>query len=406
MAARIIRHKRNTPSNRTSRQGSLKTPQTTTGARRKPSAKLEATTQRKVATTIIKKQPSPNTVSKPRRASTKTKTKTKTNTSVSKSSVSKASISKTKVASTKGKTKGKARTKPDTLKKKPGPLAMLSHQEFATIKTRSGLIELLKHKKQSNKEVQRVLRFVEYERELRLLQVEMVKLQQDVQKNGRRVAIVFEGRDAAGKGGCIRRFMEHLNPRAARVVALSKPSETERGQWYFQRYCSVLPNPGEICFFDRSWYNRAVVEPVMDFCKKKEYDQFMRQVPEFEHMLYEDGIEIVKFWFSISKREQKKRFDSRRENPLKQWKISPVDEQAQERWNSYTKYKEQMFSRTHTSFSPWIIVKANSKKRARLESIRYALSALRYEDKAKAEISISPDPSIVRRFHRSVAQID
>ena len=269
-----------------------------------------------------------------------------------------------------------------------------------------GLVELLKEKKHSNKDIRRVLRFVEYESELRKLQIEMVKLQRAVQLSGRRIAIIFEGRDAAGKGGAIRRFIEHLNPRTARVVALPKPSELERSQWYFQRYTQVLPNAGEICFFDRSWYNRAVVEPVMKFCNEEQYVQFMRQVPEFEHMLFEDGIELIKFWFSISKREQKKRFDDRRANPLKQWKISPVDEKAQERWELYTHYKQEMFARTHTSFSPWVIVKANSKKRARLESMRHVLSNLDYEGKEDPTTALTPDPSIIRRFHRSVAQID
>jgi polyphosphate kinase 2 len=245
-----------------------------------------------------------------------------------------------------------------------------------------------------------------YEADLAKLQIELVKLQRSVQIEGRRVAILFEGRDASGKGGAIRRFIEHLNPRAARVVALPKPSEVERGQWYFQRYVAALPNAGEICFFDRSWYNRAVVEPVMGFCSKRQYQLFMQQVPEFEHMLYEDGIELIKFWFSISKDEQARRFDERRENPLKQWKLSPVDDRAQEHWDLYTRYKEEMFSRTHTTFSPWIIVRANSKKRARLESMRYVLSQLRYEGNDKPCISIHPDPAVVRRFHRSARQID
>lgn len=295
----------------------------------------------------------------------------------------------------------RASRKPDA-----SPLALLSHEELGEVATRQGLIRLLRSKKHSDSDVRRVLRFVEYERELRQLQIEMVKLQRSVQEQGRRVAIIFEGRDAAGKGGCIRRFIEHLNPRTARVVALNKPTEVERGQWYFQRYCAALPNAGEICFFDRSWYNRAVVEPVMDFCDKDEYKRFMRQVPEFEHMLYEDGIELIKFWFSISQREQKKRFRDRKENPLKQWKISPVDEQAQARWHLYTQYKERMFAKTHTTFSPWIIVKANSKKRARLEGMRYALNQLADKKDGDPVISTSPDPSIVRRFHRSVSQID
>lgn len=252
----------------------------------------------------------------------------------------------------------------------------------------------------------KVLRTLQYEAELKKLQIEMVQLQRTVQLEGRRVAIVFEGRDAAGKGGTIRRFIEHLNPRTARVVALAKPTEVERGQWYFQRYVQQLPNPGEIRFFDRSWYNRAVVEPVMRFCTTPQYNQFMQQVPEFEHMLYEDGVELIKFWFSISKKEQASRFKSRRVNPLKQWKISPVDEKAQERWDLYTKFKEEMFSRTHTTYSPWIIVKANNKKHARLESMRYVLSRLQYASKDKAGTSLHPDPDIVRRFHRSTRQID
>ncbi len=245
-----------------------------------------------------------------------------------------------------------------------------------------------------------------YEEELEKLQIELVKLQRDVQLNGRRVAIIVEGRDAAGKGGSIRRFIEHLNPRSARVVALPKPTEMEKGQWYFQRYVTKLPNPGEIVFFDRSWYNRAVVEPVMGFCSKKQYNVFMQQVPEFEHMLYEDNIELVKFWFSISKEVQAERFESRRVDPLKQWKISPVDEKAQENWDLYTKYKEKMYSRTHTTYSPWIIVKSNDKKKARLESMRYLLSMLDYSGKDEPVTSLIPDPDIVTRYHRSHATID
>ncbi|MBK8259535.1 MAG: polyphosphate kinase 2 [Polyangiaceae bacterium] len=251
-----------------------------------------------------------------------------------------------------------------------------------------------------------VLGRLKYEAELAKLQIELVRLQRTVQLQGRRVCVLFEGRDAAGKGGAIRRFMEHLNPRTARVVALPKPTEVERGQWYFQRYVAALPNPGEICFFDRSWYNRAVVEPVMGFCSQQQYNLFMQQVPEFEHMLYEDGIELIKFWFSVSKEEQARRFDERRKNPLKQWKLSPVDDRAQDRWDLYTRYKEEMFSRAHTSFSPWIIVRANSKKKARLESMRYLLSVLPYEGKEKPCINIRPDPAVILRFHRSARQID
>ena len=245
----------------------------------------------------------------------------------------------------------------------------------------------------------------EYNEQLRSLQSELVKLQRWVQETQKRVAIIFEGRDAAGKGGAIRRFVEHLSPRAMRIVALPKPSDDEIGQWYFQRYTKQLPNKGEIVFFDRSWYNRAVVEPVNKFCTKKEYEQFMRQVPEFEHMLYEDGIDLVKFWFSISKKEQLKRFESRKSNPLKQWKVSSIDKVAQDLWDDYTKYKEIMFSKTHTTFSPWIIVKANNKKLARLESMRYVLSNFEYHEKDD-ELSQKTDPNIIMRYYRSSKSID
>jgi len=280
----------------------------------------------------------------------------------------------------------------------------LTEDELRLINTHKGLVSLLKSK---NVELKNVISYLKYEEELRLLQIEMIKLQRDVQKNGRRIAIVFEGRDAAGKGGTIRRFTEHLNPRPMRIIALPKPSDVERGQWYFQRYVKQLPNPGELCFFDRSWYNRAVVEPVMNFCTQQEYEIFMRQVPEFEHMLFEDNVELIKFWFSISKEEQEKRFNNRKINPLKQWKLSVVDEMAQEKWEEYTHYKEEMFSKTHTSYSPWIIVKANNKKKARLESMRYVLSSTNYEGKGENNsVSLQPDPNVVMRFHRLVQKID
>lgn len=279
----------------------------------------------------------------------------------------------------------------------------LTEEELAAINTKKGLLQLLSTK---NIDVTKALDTLRYERELEKLQIELVKLQRSVQLEGRRIAIIVEGRDAAGKGGTIRRFIEHMNPRSARVVALPKPTEVEKGQWYFQRYTEQLPNPGEIVFFDRSWYNRAVVEPVMKFCTEPQHRGFMQQVPEYEHMLYEDGVELIKFWFSISKDVQEERFQSRRVNPLKQWKISPVDEEAQAHWDLYTKYKEEMFSRTHTSYSPWIIVKANIKKQARLESIRYALSVLNYTGKDTAGTTLAPDPDVVVRYHRSNQSID
>ena len=254
--------------------------------------------------------------------------------------------------------------------------------------------------------ISKTLNKLKYEATLAKLQSEFVDLQKWIAKNKMRVAILFEGRDASGKGGSIKRFKEHLNPRTSRVVALTKPSEVEQGQWYFRRYIKVLPNPGEVVFFDRSWYNRAVVEPVMGFCSKEQYNKFMMQVPEFEHLLYEDNHKIIKFWFSISKGVQAERFDARLSDPLKHWKFSPVDMKGQELWDDYTHFKEQMFSKTHTNFSPWIIVKANDKKQARLESMRYILSQFDYEGKGNSGISLLPDPNVVMRFNRSVIQLD
>lgn len=279
----------------------------------------------------------------------------------------------------------------------------LTPKELAEVNTKKGLLQLLGTK---NVNVKKALVKLRYEQELEKLQIELVKLQRTVQLEGRRVAIIFEGRDAAGKGGTIRRFIEHLNPRSARIVALPKPNEVQKGQWYFQRYAEQLPNPGEIVFFDRSWYNRVVVEPVMHFCTEDQYRIFMQQVPEFEHMLYEDHLELVKFWFSISKQVQQERFESRRIDPLKQWKISPVDDKAQENWDLYTKHKEEMFSKTHTSYSPWIIVSANDKKKARLESMRYVLSTFDYNGKSETDTPLSPDPDVVGRYYRSKKSID
>ena len=280
---------------------------------------------------------------------------------------------------------------------------VLTQEDLERVNTRSGLVALLRER---NIRLKGVLSLLRYEEELKALQAELVKLQRWVQAEGRRIAILFEGRDAAGKGGTIRRFIEHLNPRAMRVVALPKPTEEERGQWYFQRYARQLPNAGEIVFFDRSWYNRAVVEPVNGFCTEAEHERFIQQVPEFEHMLYEDGVTIIKFWFSISKEEQARRFDSRRHSPLKHWKLSPIDLRAQELWDQYSRYKEQMFSKTHTSFSPWVIVKANRKRAARLESIRYLLNYCDYAGKAESRVRLAPDPSVVMRFHRKLSKLD
>lgn len=279
----------------------------------------------------------------------------------------------------------------------------LTIEDFEKATSNQELLEIIKQK---NVSLDKVNKRLFYEDDLRRLQMELVKLQQWVSKNKKRVAIIFEGRDAAGKGGNIRRFTEHLNPRSMRVVALSKPTEVERGQWYFRRYIKELPNPGEIVFFDRSWYNRAVVEPVMGFCNEGQYRNFMVQVPEFEHMLYEDGVILIKFWFSITKEEQLFRFNARLETPLKRWKFSPVDKQGQVLWDKYSRYKEQMFSKTHTSYSPWITVKANDKKTARLECIRYVLSQFNYDEKDDSLTTLFQDPNIIMRYYRSSKQFD
>ena len=228
------------------------------------------------------------------------------------------------------------------------------------------------------------------------LQVELLKLQSWIKETGQRVVIVFEGRDAAGKGGTIKRFMEHMNPRHARVVALQKPTERELGQWYFQRYVEHLPTSGEIVLFDRSWYNRAGVERVMGFCTDTEYMEFMRQAPEFERNLVRSGIRVIKLWFSVSQGEQKRRFKERRHHPLKQWKLSPIDMASLDKWDDYTRAKEAMFFHTDTSDAPWIVVKSNCKKRARLNAMRYVLQQFDYTNKDAAHIG-KIDPLIVGR---------
>ena len=278
----------------------------------------------------------------------------------------------------------------------------LSLEDFQSVSSPQELKALIL-KKGIDKE--KVLEKLQYEKDLEQLQIEMVKLQQWANKTKQRIAIIFEGRDAAGKGGSIRRFMEHLNPRSMRLVALNKPTEVERGQWYFRRYIKQLPNPGEIVFFDRSWYNRAVVEPVMGFCTEEQYDQFMIQVTEFEHMLREDGVHIIKLWFSITKDEQLRRFNARLENPVKRWKFSPVDKKGQELWDRYSYYKEQMFSKTHTAYSPWVSIKTNVKYTARLESMRYVLSQFKYDGKDEANINLLPDPNVVIRYYRKSSKL-
>jgi len=237
-----------------------------------------------------------------------------------------------------------------------------------------------------------------YEREKYKLQVELLKLQAWVKKTGQRVVVLFEGRDAAGKGGTIKRFMEHLNPRGARVVALDKPTETERGQWYFQRYVEHLPTRGEIVMFDRSWYNRAGVERVMGFCTDEEYLEFIRQCPEFERNLARSGLHLIKFWFSVSRKEQRRRFRERKSHPLKHWKLSPVDMASLDKWDEYTRAKESMFFYTDTADSPWTVVKSDCKKRARLNALRYVLHKLPYTNKDLEHLG-PIDPLLVGRAH-------
>ncbi|MCS5719831.1 polyphosphate kinase 2 [Herbiconiux sp. CPCC 205763] len=234
----------------------------------------------------------------------------------------------------------------------------------------------------------------EYEGTKRLLQIELLKLQNWIKLEGRRLVIVFEGRDAAGKGGTIKRFTEHLNPRGARVVALEKPTERESTQWYFQRYVQHFPAAGEMVMFDRSWYNRAGVERVMGFCDDRQYQEFLQQAPAFERMLVQDGIDVVKFWFSVSKSEQLTRFAIRQVDPVRQWKLSPMDIASLDKWDSYTVAKETMFAATDTDLAPWTVVKSNDKKRARLEAMRHVLSLFDYAER-DAEIVGSADPLIV-----------
>lgn len=241
-----------------------------------------------------------------------------------------------------------------------------------------------------------------YEDEKSALQVELLKVQLWVQETGQKFVLLFEGRDAAGKGGTIKRFTEHLNPRAARVVALNKPTDEERGQWYFQRYVKHLPTAGEMVLYDRSWYNRAGVERVMGFCQPAEYLEFMRQTPEFERMLVRSGIRLFKYWFSVTQGEQKARFASRETDPLKRWKLSPIDRASLDKWEDYTEAKEAMFFYTDTADAPWTVIRSNDKKRARLTCMRHFLSQLDYPDK-DVTVATPPDPQI---YHQAEAVLN
>ena len=245
----------------------------------------------------------------------------------------------------------------------------------------------------------------EYEDEKAALQVELLKVQHWLQDTGQKTVMLFEGRDAAGKGGTIKRFAEHLNPRSARVVALNKPTDMEKGQWFFQRYIKHLPTSGEIVLYDRSWYNRAGVERVMNFCEPNEYLEFMRQTPEFERMLVRSGIRLFKYWFSVTQGEQKRRFAARETDPLKRWKLSPIDRASLDKWDDYTEAKEAMFFYTDTADAPWTVIRSNDKKRARLNCMRHFLAQLDYPNKDDTVAQL-PDPKIVHQAGSGVHAAD
>ncbi len=252
----------------------------------------------------------------------------------------------------------------------------LDEQELKKLNSKKALVTLLSEEPVN---IDRALRYIDYERKLKKLQIEMIRLQTWAIETDARIVVLFEGRDAAGKGGAIRRITERINPRHTRIVALRKPTEDEETQWYFQRYINELPKAGEMVFFNRSWYNRAVVEPVNNFCTQRQYEIFMNQVNEVERMILESGIYVVKIYMSISKREQAKRFHDIKNDPLKQWKLSPVDEKAQELWDEYTSYKDAMFAKTDTEESPWKVIKANRKTEARINALSHILKSIPYD---------------------------
>ena len=255
---------------------------------------------------------------------------------------------------------------------------IVTEKELKLLNSKKGLKQFLSRE---NASASRVLRYLKYEKRLKALQEELIKLQNWVDENNEKVVIIFEGRDAAGKGGAIRRATEHLNPREFKVVALPKPTEEEKGQWYFQRYINQLPREGKMVFFDRSWYNRAIVEPVNGFCTQEEYATFMSQVNDFERMISESGIRIIKLYFSISKGEQERRFKDIISSPIKKWKYSAVDQKALELWDNYTEYKKKMFKKTNTKTAPWIVIRANRKTKARIDAIEHILNIIPYNPK-------------------------
>lgn len=254
--------------------------------------------------------------------------------------------------------------------------SLLSAEDLELLNTPLGLRSLFADKKVNLK---KALRTTRHEMEFKRLQAEVIRLQNWVIARKKKIVIIFEGRDAAGKGGAIRRITAHINPRHYRIVALPKPSAEEQGQWYFQRYVNQLPKPGEIVFFDRSWYNRAVVEPVNGFCTKPQYQNFMKQVNSFERMILDSDTYLIKFYFSITKEEQARRFKEIKSNPLKKWKMTPVDMRAQELWEDYTAFKLKMFEHTNLKHSPWVIIDADKKPEARIEALRYIIDTIPYE---------------------------
>jgi polyphosphate kinase len=272
-------------------------------------------------------------------------------------------------------------------------------------KKNKSLKNLQKDKKRTHILVAKKKSDIDYEAEMLMLQLELAKLQKYIQESGKKVLIIFEGRDAAGKGGNIKRFMESLNPRSAKVVALMKPTEVEKGQWYFQRYIAHLPNAGELVFFDRSWYNRAGVEPVMGFVGKRDYEKFMEDVPLFEKMLSRSGVEIIKFYFSVSKTEQALRFEERRTNPLKQFKLSPIDQFSQKLWDRYTLAEYENFTRTHTDHTPWIVVNSDDKEASRINAIKYLLNQFDYPGKISTK-KLSLDNNIISTGREKVRRLE
>jgi len=301
--------------------------------------------------------------------------------------------------------KAKAKAKPPA---KAKPKVVSVHKGHALLQHERVIVKGKKAPLPDNYPYKLRMRRAQYEARKQELQIELLKAQNWVKDTGQRVLCIFEGRDAAGKGGTIKRFTEHLNPRGARVVALEKPTDEEKGQWYFQRYVEQLPTKGEIVFFDRSWYNRAGVERVMGFCSPSEYMEFMRQVPEFERMLVRSGIRLFKFWFSVSRDEQLRRFQSRSSDPLKHWKLSPVDVESLDRWDDYSEAKESMFFNTHTADAPWTVVRSDDKKRARINCMRHFLDSVPYAGKDD-EINIAADPRLVGNadtFYEKLSDFD